>query len=260
MRRHPALAPLSRDHHRALVEAGAARRGADADGPGRLEAGRRFGAFFAGHAVHHFRAEEEDLFPLLAAPGDGEPPEPMVRALVEHVRLHALAGAIASGVAAGDVAGGLLADAGTLLEAHVRLEERVLFPLIEESVEDERLDALRLPGADAARAGAATIADLGAPEGRGVAWSARSEDLNANLVVWPAGTGVDAHVNSERDVLWVVLDGEGEVVVDGRAHAVRGGWGALVPAGRERSVRAGPAGLRYVSVHLRRPPGIALGA
>ena len=39
MRRHPALTPLSRDHHRALVEAGAARRAADADGPGRLEAG-----------------------------------------------------------------------------------------------------------------------------------------------------------------------------------------------------------------------------
>jgi quercetin dioxygenase-like cupin family protein len=260
VRRHPGLAPLSRDHHRALVEAAAARRAADADGPGRLEAGRRFGAFFAGHAVPHFRAEEEDLFPLLAAADDGAPPEPMVQALVEHMRLHALAGAIAEGAAAGDVAGRLLADAGTLLEAHVRLEERVLFPLIEESVADERLEALRLPGADAAPGGAATIADLGAPEGRGVAWSARSEDLNANLVAWPPGAGVDPHVNAERDVLWVVLAGEGEVVVDGRAHAVRPGWGALIPAGRERAVTAGPAGLRYVAVHLRRPPGIALGA
>jgi hypothetical protein len=38
----------------------------------------------------------------------------------------------------------------------VRLEERVLFPLIEESVDEERLAALRLPGGDAARAGAPT--------------------------------------------------------------------------------------------------------
>ncbi len=91
MRRHPALAPLSRDHHGALVEAREARRAAAADEPGRLEAGRRFGAFFAGRAVPHFRAEEEDVFPLLAPGGAGEAPEPLVRALVEHVRLHALA-------------------------------------------------------------------------------------------------------------------------------------------------------------------------
>jgi hypothetical protein len=108
----------------------------------------------------------------------------MVQALVEHVRLHGLAGAIAAGVASGDVTGRLLADAGTLLEAHVRMEERVLFPLIEESVPDERLGALRLPGADAARDGAATIADLGAPDGRGVAWSARS--ATSSGWCWPA--------------------------------------------------------------------------
>jgi quercetin dioxygenase-like cupin family protein len=259
MRRHPSLAPLSRDHHRALVEAGAARRAARGDAEARREAGRAFAAFFAGHSVPHFRAEEEDLFPLLA-PGDGQdPPEALTRALVEHVRLHALAGAIGAAAADGEVPSGLLDGAGALLEAHVRLEERVLFPLIEETVAEERLAALRLPGGDAARGGAATVADLREPEGRGVAWSARSDDLNANVVVWPAGAGIDAHVNDERDVLWVVLDGGGEAVIDGRPHALRAGWGALIPAGRERAVRAGPDGLRYAAVHLRRAAGISLG-
>ena len=172
MRRHPALAPLSRDHHGALVEAAAARRAAGADAPGRLEAGLRFGAFFAGHSVPHFRAEEEDLFPLLATDGGGDPPEPLVRALLQHVQLHALAGRIAAAVADGAVPGDLLQDAGELLEAHVRLEERVLFPLIEQDVDEERLAALRLPGADRARRGTAAVVDLRAPEGRGVAWSA----------------------------------------------------------------------------------------
>jgi mannose-6-phosphate isomerase-like protein (cupin superfamily) len=259
LKRHRALAPLSRDHHRALVEAAGARDAAASEAPARVEAGRRFGAFFADHAVPHFRAEEEDLFPLIA-PGDGEdPPEALVRALVDHARLHALAGAIDAAAAAGEVPGGLLGAAGSLLEEHVRLEERVLFPLIEETVDEERLAALRLPGADGARRGAATVADLRAPGGRGVAWSAVSDDLNANVVVWPAGAGVEAHVNDERDLFWVVLDGDGEILVDGRAHPVRAGWGALIPAGRERSVRAGPAGLRYAAVHLRRPPGIEPG-
>ena len=103
------------------------------------------------------------------------------------------------------------------------------------------------------------LADLLAPGGRGVAWSATSADLNVNLVVWPPGGGVDAHVNAERDVLWIVLEGAGEVTVDGAAHALGAGWAALVPKGAERVVRAGPEGIRYVSAHLRRPSGIALG-
>jgi hypothetical protein len=223
MRRHPALAPLSRDHHGALVEAAAARRAAGADPAARIEAGRRFGAFFAGRAVPHFRAEEEDLFPLLV-PGADEPPKPLVRALVEHLRLHALAHRIGDAVARGAVPGELLAAAGELLEAHVRLEERVLFPLIEESVDEERLAALRLPGGDAARAGAPTIADLAAARGhRGVVWSARSDDLNANVVVWAPHTGVDAHVNlrARRALDRAGRRGRG----DGRRPCPRGGGG-----------------------------------
>jgi quercetin dioxygenase-like cupin family protein len=259
VRRHPALAPLSRDHHRALVEARAARLAAGGDADGRLEAGRRFADFFAAHAVPHFRSEEEDLFPLLAADGDGEPPEPLVRALLDHVRLHALARAIRAGVGRGDVAGDALGAAGTLLDEHVRLEERVLFPLIEEQAGEEGLAALRLHGSGPDPSGDVVVADLRGASGRGVAWSAASADLNVNLVEWPAGEGVGSHVNAERDVLLAVLDGAGTVVADGDAHPVAPGSAAILPAGAERSVTAGPEGIRYLSVHLRRPPGITLG-
>jgi mannose-6-phosphate isomerase-like protein (cupin superfamily) len=103
------------------------------------------------------------------------------------------------------------------------------------------------------------LADLLAPEGRGAVWSATSADLNVNLVLWPPGGGVDAHVNAERDVLWVVLEGSGEVAIDGAVHPVAAGWAAVVPKGAERAMRAGPEGIRYVSAHLRRPSGITLG-
>lgn len=103
------------------------------------------------------------------------------------------------------------------------------------------------------------VADLLAPSGRGAAWSATSADLNVNLVIWPPGGGVETHVNAERDVLWVVLEGAGEATVDGVVHPVAAGWAALVPKGAERAMRAGPEGIRYVSAHRRRPPGIALG-
>ncbi|MGD9734788.1 MAG: hemerythrin domain-containing protein [Solirubrobacterales bacterium] len=258
MRRHPALAPLSRDHHRALVEARAARAAASGDARARVEGGRRFAAFFAGHAVPHFRSEEEDIFPLLSRDG-GEPPESLTRALLDHVRLHALAGEIRAGVESGDVDGAALEAAGALLAEHVRLEERVLFPLIEERAGEEGLAALRLHDAEPERPGAQVVADLRTIAGRGVAWSAATPDLNVNLVVWPAGGGVGSHVNTERDVLLAVLDGSGTVEVDGEAHALTTGAAAIVPAGAERAVRAGPEGIRYLSVHLRRPPGITLG-
>ena len=140
----------------------------------------------------------------------------------------------------------------------MRLEERVLFPFIEQDVDEERLAALRLPGADGARRGAATVADLHAEEGRGVAWTARSDDLNVNVVVWPPGAGVDPHVNSERDLLWIVLEGGG-VRGDGRAHQVSAGWGRSSPRAVSARRARGPDGLRYASVHLRRPPGIVPG-
>jgi quercetin dioxygenase-like cupin family protein len=103
------------------------------------------------------------------------------------------------------------------------------------------------------------LADLLLPAGRGAVWSATSADLNVNLVVWPPAGGVEAHVNAERDVLWVVLEGAGEVTIDGATHPVAAGWAALVPKGAERALRAGPEGIRYVSAHLRRPSGITLG-
>jgi hypothetical protein len=63
MKRHPALIPLSHDHHHALVEARRLRRAADT--PKSAAVARAFLRFFAGETVGHFRDEEELLFPRL---------------------------------------------------------------------------------------------------------------------------------------------------------------------------------------------------
>jgi quercetin dioxygenase-like cupin family protein len=90
--------------------------------------------------------------------------------------------------------------------------------------------------------------------GIGPVWGIASEDLNATLLAWPPGHLVAEHVNPELDVLLLVLDGAGEITVDARPHAVSRGSAILVEKGRARSVRAGPGGIRYVSVHRRRGP------
>ena len=96
--------------------------------------------------------------------------------------------------------------------------------------------------------------DLLARSGLGPLWGLASDDLNATLLVWPPGHEVAEHVNDELDVLVVVLEGNGEVVVDGQPHAVVAGFALLIPRGSSRHITAGDKGLRYLSVHRRRGP------
>lgn len=117
MRRSPALIALSREHHGALV---LAKRATEAgDGAAALAAGLR--EHFAQALAPHFRTEEADLIPLLAAAGL----EDLVqRLLTEHEALYRLAQAAAADARDLPAFGQALAD-------HVRFEERVLFPALE---------------------------------------------------------------------------------------------------------------------------------
>ena len=87
MRRHPALIPLSRDHHDGLVQAvrlrGAA---ADGDASARLAAAREFVEFFRNNERVHLRDEEEELFPLFLRHVPSQP-APLREARVQHVQL-----------------------------------------------------------------------------------------------------------------------------------------------------------------------------
>ncbi len=91
--------------------------------------------------------------------------------------------------------------------------------------------------------------------GAGALWTLEgSEDLNANLIGFPAGEGVGEHVNGEVDVLVVGVSGVGCVSVDGRGHPLRAGVVAFVPKGVRRSTRSDSADFAYLTVHRRRTP------
>ena len=134
MKRHRALQPLSRDHHVALVAAQRLRRAAAGD----ADAARAtFLAFWHEHGAKHFRVEEDVLLPAFAAYGDPGDPR-VVQMLVEHVRIRAAAAALAAGQAELEALHAL----GTALEQHVRLEEREVFPLIEDALPEEAAERL----------------------------------------------------------------------------------------------------------------------
>jgi hemerythrin-like domain-containing protein len=135
VKRSDALASLSRDHHHALVVAQRLRRATDATA---ADARAAFLAFWTEHGRLHFRLEEELLFPAYA--GHGDPHDPLVlRALGEHAMIRHRADALVSATSADP---GVLALLGAELAAHVRLEEREVFPLVERVMSERELDAL----------------------------------------------------------------------------------------------------------------------
>lgn len=85
---------------------------------------------------------------------------------------------------------------------------------------------------------------------KGTVWTLEgSEDLNANLLRFPAGTGVGEHVNEEVDVVMVGIDGLGTVMVDGREHHLSADGMVFVPKGAHRSIRSESDGFAYLSIH-----------
>lgn len=86
----------------------------------------------------------------------------------------------------------------------------------------------------------------------GPVWGAKSEDLNATLLEWPAGGGPPVHVNDSRDVLYVVVAGSATLTVDGEAQELGVGEATIVEKGASRVLLAGPDGVRYLTAHIRR--------
>jgi hemerythrin-like domain-containing protein len=149
MKCHPALIPLSRDHHAGLVQALRLRRAAaSGDASARLVAARDFVDFFRNEERVHLRDEEEELFPLLLRHVRSQP-APLREARAQHMQLEGFARKLDIALAAGIVDRVTLAAAGELLDAHIRLEERQLFPLVEELVPEDELRRLGLADRDA---------------------------------------------------------------------------------------------------------------
>jgi quercetin dioxygenase-like cupin family protein len=99
------------------------------------------------------------------------------------------------------------------------------------------------------------IKELATEERAGVVWTLeQSDQINVNLVRFPAGRGVGEHVNEEVDVLVVGISGSGLVEVDGHKHYLRAGTVAFVPKGAHRSTRSESGDFAYLTVHRRRGP------
>lgn len=137
MRRHAALRDLSVDHHHALVQAHRLQRAANADEETRRVLASEFLQFWRADGQRHFCEEEQALLPFFARWGEMNQ-EPIAQMLREHALIRRDAQLLADGAREASICKRL----GEQLTAHVRLEERVVFPLIEDALPDEVLAAL----------------------------------------------------------------------------------------------------------------------
>ena len=99
---------------------------------------------------------------------------------------------------------------------------------------------------------AANFLDLLARDaGSGPLWAIESEDLDCTFVAWEEGKGVVSHVNTEVDVVMLVVSGQGEARVNADIIGLSPGTVILIPKGAERAVKASSR-LSYLNIHKRR--------
>jgi len=103
---------------------------------------RGFLEFWQKDASIHFRKEEEVLLPMVARHAVDLSNEPLVKMLEDHVRIRGLVMRLSDEVVDGNVRTEMLLEIGDRLEAHIRLEEGLVFPLIEESLSQHALTEL----------------------------------------------------------------------------------------------------------------------
>lgn len=144
LKRHPALAPLSREHHHALLLARGLQRGASSHlraelppEPALLAA--HVCAFYDRLLAPHFRAEE--LVMEAARRGSAELVALCGQIEAEHAQLRETIDTLRGPLEA-QAQLDLLDRFGALLEAHVRTEERSLYEGVQACLDDAALLAL----------------------------------------------------------------------------------------------------------------------
>lgn len=139
MKRHEALAPLSREHHGALILAQLIKRnapvyrGLPTDTVGKIQYAIQF---YQNDLLAHFKKEEAVLLKVKHCSTD-------VAAITEEIIAeHGLLKDMFLSLETAPDSITALDELGQLLQTHIRKEERILFPLIQEHCSEEELNRL----------------------------------------------------------------------------------------------------------------------
>jgi uncharacterized protein (DUF2249 family) len=121
-----------------------------------------------------------------------------------------------------------------------------------------RIQITKLTGADLPRVLGNTHAmTSGAQPGDtpGAVWKLEisQRHLDANIIYLEPRAKIETHTGPDLDVLMHILDGAGRLTTETDSITLRTGALVWLPRRSQRSITAGPTGLRYLTVHPRRP-------
>lgn len=137
MKRHPALADLSRDHHHALVQAKTLTQTPDeATGTRNAEA---YLEHWNEDIIWHFFEEEQTILPLLQRHTDLANNEHVQRLIMDHAWIRDETETIANRLDESAQLKDTLIQLGERLRDHARFEDRELFPYLEDTLTDDEL-------------------------------------------------------------------------------------------------------------------------
>lgn len=129
LKRHPALQPLSHDHHQGLLLCWKIRQGFKLGiEPSRIKTYCEW--FWENHLQSHFEEEEKVIFPVLSAQNSL-----VKQALSEHKRLRNL-------FSNWENLELTLGQIEEILEKHIRFEERIFFPAVQEIATQSQLEEI----------------------------------------------------------------------------------------------------------------------
>ncbi len=139
MKRHQSLYKLSHDHHHGLVKA---RRLINLNSENENDFNsfaEDFLKFYKEDLVQHFREEEEILLPYFAKYVT-ENNELILETFKQHIKIRQTIFEIDEKIKSkGIINLNLLRQIGNLLDEHIRFEERILFPEIENHIPEKEL-------------------------------------------------------------------------------------------------------------------------
>lgn len=248
MKRIASLIPFSHDHQHGLAQALRLRRAARAnDAHVLLTHTADAIAFACGELAEHMAREECELLPTIFRMGCATTDE-AGRLADEHLRLRILAAQLADDPSDAQAA---LAFADALRD-HIRWEERELFQRWQDriSVLDEQQLQCRLaqPFSDT---GCAIAEPQVNPGASGVALGS----MNAtNVHIAPRKALEESRI--DRDVVFIITAGSGQLITasgdETSAETLSAGRTIALARGIRRRLIAGPDGLQFTSVHVRR--------
>jgi iron-sulfur cluster repair protein YtfE (RIC family) len=136
----PSLGGFREAHHRVLEQACRLTAAVPENNVALADTARSFLAFWQGDASILFRKEEEVLLPVLARYGGDLEEKPIARMFAQHASIRGLVMELSDEAMRGEVRRETLRSLEAQLEDHVRLEERVVLPLVEETLPGDALE------------------------------------------------------------------------------------------------------------------------